>query len=302
MRPANLNLEKLQLNPTALNVVLVLLILVGTFLFTATVQFVLSRLSDRFTARRMFFKRLQPPFQIGAYGAAAYAIIRILSPEQSSLLAVLGSMALAVGLAAQNLIRDIIGGLVILADRSFQVGDFVSIGNLSGEVTNVGPRSTKLLTPQNARVTIPNTKVVDGGVANINAGAVDCVVATALFISADVDLVSFEQTVRDAVLTSKAVYLVKPVEVMLKEEPGRNQVRVEVRANVFDVRYSEAFASDLLLRIRNALFEEARRKAAKQAAEALTLEQVDERARSVLAEQIIALSVRFAHANATGAR
>jgi small-conductance mechanosensitive channel len=302
MKPSKISLENLPVNPTALNVVLAIVILAGMFLFTATVQFVLSRLSERFPARRLFIKRTQPVFQIGAYAAAAYAIIRILSPDQSSLFAVLGSMALALGLAAQNLIKDIIGGLVVLADRSFQVGDFVSIGPLSGEVTNLGLRSTKLLTPQNVRVTVPNSRIVDGGVANLNAGAVDCLVTTVLFVPVDTDLVSFEMTVRDAVVTSKAAYLEKPITVLFKEEPGRNQARVEVRAHVFDVRYGEAFASDLLLRIRHAQFEEARRKAEPKAAEALTLEQIDERARRVMAEQIMALSVQFARPSATGVR
>ncbi|MEW5983034.1 MAG: mechanosensitive ion channel family protein [Acidobacteriota bacterium] len=302
MRSTPVDVSRLSVNPTTLNIVLVVLIVLGAVIFSSTARFVLSRLSERFPARRLFFKRLQPIFQIGAYGIAAYFVLTILSPNQTSMMAILGSMALAIGLAAQNLLRDLIGGVVILTDQPFQNGDHISVGDLSGEVTNVGLRSTRLLNSHNERVTIPNSRIIDGGVSNLTAGAVDCLVSTALYMPTDTDLVACEAMVRDAVATSRGVYLKKPITVLFKEEPGRNQMRLDIHAYVFDVRFQEAFATELLLRVRHALYEEAQRLAKKKAAEALTLEQVEERARHVVAEQIMALGSRFAHPGPAGVR
>lgn len=83
-------------------------------------------------------------------------------------LAGLGIAGLAVSLAAQDSVKNFFGSVTILLDRPFAVGDFITIGDFSGTVSEIGFRSTRLWTLAGSFVTIPNGKITDTVVDNIS--------------------------------------------------------------------------------------------------------------------------------------
>ncbi len=85
----------------------------------------------------------------------------------TSLLAGLGLGGLAVALAAQDTIRNLLGGVTIFADRPFQVGDWVVMNDIEGTVEHVGFRSSRVRTFYNSVVTVPNARIVDTHVDNM---------------------------------------------------------------------------------------------------------------------------------------
>ena len=85
----------------------------------------------------------------------------------TSLLAGLGLGGLAVALAAQDTIRNLLGGVTIFADRPFQVGDWVVLKDIEGTVEHVGFRSSRVRTFYNSVVTVPNARIVDTHVDNM---------------------------------------------------------------------------------------------------------------------------------------
>jgi small-conductance mechanosensitive channel len=290
----------ISINPTVLEVILALGFVALAYAASAVMGFVLERLSARFPARRLFFKRLQPIPQIGVYVFAGYVLIKILSPDQSSLYAILGSMALALGLAAQSLLKDIIGGIVVLIDKSFQIGDRIRVGNFYGEVASIGLRSTKILTPTQTLVTIPNSRILNDGASSINAGAVDCLVTTHVYLPGEIDFTVIEHMARDAVLTSKLARLDKPITVLSKDESQRgNLLHVEIRAYVFDMRYEEMLATDLTRRIKKALAWRDKDKKDKQGEPS---EPIDDKINAAVAEHLLALGRRFAQPNGSALR
>jgi MscS family membrane protein len=86
--------------------------------------------------------------------------------ELKSLLAGVGIGGLAVAMAAQDLLKNIFGGFIILTDRSFNTGDFIKIESNEGIVEEVGIRSTKVRTLEQELIVVPNSKFVDGAVLN----------------------------------------------------------------------------------------------------------------------------------------
>ena len=112
--------QDIALNPTLLQGLTIVLIIALTYEVTRGITYLLERLAARLPARRLFFKRLQPFFQIVGYSMPAYLIIRIISPDQTSRLAMLYAAGFAIGFAAQDLLKDLIGGIVVLVDTSFQ--------------------------------------------------------------------------------------------------------------------------------------------------------------------------------------
>ena len=85
----------------------------------------------------------------------------------TSLVAGLGLGGLAVALAAQDTIRNLLGGVTIFADRPFQVGDWVVVNDIEGTVEHVGFRSSRVRTFYNSVVTVPNARIVDTHVDNM---------------------------------------------------------------------------------------------------------------------------------------
>jgi len=88
----------------------------------------------------------------------------------TALLAGLSIGGLALAFAAQDSVKNIFGSLMLLLDRSFQIGDQVlipSIDNIEGVVEEVGLRSTRIRTFDNSLISVPNGKLADAAINNL---------------------------------------------------------------------------------------------------------------------------------------
>ncbi len=85
------------------------------------------------------------------------------------LIAVLGGAALAVGLALQSSLSNFASGLMLVGFRPFSKGNFVEAGGVSGTVQNVGIFQTKLTTPDNRHVIVPNSAITSQPITNYSA-------------------------------------------------------------------------------------------------------------------------------------
>ena len=102
---------------------------------------------------------------VGAIGAVF--VLQNLDVNITSLIAGLGLGGLAVALAAQDTLKNLLGGATILADKPFQVGDWVIVGDIEGTVEQVGFRSTRIRTFADSLITVPNARMTDTAVNNM---------------------------------------------------------------------------------------------------------------------------------------
>lgn len=84
----------------------------------------------------------------------------------TTFIASLGLGGLAFALAAKDTAANLFGSLVIFADRPFQVGDWVEIDKIEGNIEEIGIRSTRIRTFSQSLVTIPNAKVANTSIVN----------------------------------------------------------------------------------------------------------------------------------------
>lgn len=87
--------------------------------------------------------------------------------DVGALIAGLGIGGLAVALAAQDTVKNMIGGLIIFIDRPFIVGDRVKVSGYDGFVVYTGMRSTRVRTLEGRLVTIPNHLFTDNSIENV---------------------------------------------------------------------------------------------------------------------------------------
>lgn len=81
-------------------------------------------------------------------------------------LAGLGVVGIAVGFAAQDSIANVISGIMIFMDKPFEVGDWITVVDQSGEVNDITMRSTRIRTKRNTYVVIPNKTIIDAVLIN----------------------------------------------------------------------------------------------------------------------------------------
>ncbi len=86
--------------------------------------------------------------------------------DVTGIVALASVATLAISLALQNMLANVIGGFTILYTHPFGSGDYVEIAGQSGTVNEVGMAYTKLVTPDNKLVSIPNSAVVAAEIVN----------------------------------------------------------------------------------------------------------------------------------------
>ncbi len=86
--------------------------------------------------------------------------------DVTGIVALASVVTLAISLSLQNMLSNVVGGFTILYTHPFSSGDYVEIAGQSGSVKEIGMTYTKLLTPDNKMVSIPNSAVVSAEIVN----------------------------------------------------------------------------------------------------------------------------------------
>lgn len=93
-------------------------------------------------------------------------VLSILGIPMTSIITVLGTMGVAVGLALKDSLSNVAGGVILLINRTLKVGDYVDIGAYSGTVDEVSILFTKITTVDNKDIFIPNGAVATSAITN----------------------------------------------------------------------------------------------------------------------------------------
>lgn len=94
------------------------------------------------------------------------AILRVLGIDTSSFVALFTVGTLAISLAIQSVISNFASGIILVTNHPFKEGDYVEIAGVSGTVEQMTLFSTKLKTPDNKVVSVPNSSVAGGNIVN----------------------------------------------------------------------------------------------------------------------------------------
>ncbi|HSR66683.1 MAG TPA: mechanosensitive ion channel domain-containing protein [Acidobacteriota bacterium] len=98
--------------------------------------------------------------------AAAIAALSQIGIQMAGFLALLGAAGLAVGLALQGSLSNFAAGVMILLFRPFTIGDKVTGGGHTGKVEEIGLFATVMITPDNEKIIIPNSRVTGDSIVN----------------------------------------------------------------------------------------------------------------------------------------
>lgn len=96
----------------------------------------------------------------------AVAALNSLGIQTATVVAVVGAAGLAIGLALQNSLSHFAAGIMLVSFRPFEVGDKIEGAGVSGTVDSIGLFSTTIVSPDNTRITVPNSNLFSGTLKN----------------------------------------------------------------------------------------------------------------------------------------
>jgi small conductance mechanosensitive channel len=156
-----------------------------------------------------------------------FAVLDQLGVTMTSALAVLGAAGLAVGLALKDSLSNVAAGVMIIFFRLFDSGDFVEAGGVSGKVMEVNLFHTRLLTPDNREIVVPNSQIYSAPVTNYSAN--DTRRIDMVFGIAYEDDIGMAKKIISEILTADDRLLRDPVPVVAVSELADNSVNLVAR-------------------------------------------------------------------------
>jgi len=230
-------------------------IIILALFISKIVTFILTKFSEMSWKYRLHLKTIIPLSKILIYSLAIYYIstsVFELSFNQLALFS--GLIGAAIGFGLRNFFEDIVAGVAIVMEKTYQVGDRIQMGNYYGEVKEIGLRATRLVTPDDSLVSAPNNLVFTKSVASGNSGSSEMMATLDIYIENDSDVDLAMKILREAVVTSRYVYIspTRPVVILLNDYPFYKGLKA--RSYVNDLRDEFVFRSDVTRRTWNEFY------------------------------------------------
>ncbi|HSQ93769.1 MAG TPA: mechanosensitive ion channel domain-containing protein [Methanoregula sp.] len=227
----------------------IIFIVVIAYVLTRVLSFILMHVSERIGWYRTSITMIIPLLKLLVYAFAVYyVIIAVIEPSLTQMIAFSGLFGAAIGFGLKDLFSDIVGGVVIIFEKPYQIGDKVTIGDKYGEVKDIGIRATRIQTPADELVSVPNFTIFAQPVTSGNAGDLAMMIVIDLYIHPDSDSEKAMKILKEALITSKYVIISKkyPYTVLLGDFPFYKRVRAKGYVN--DLRLEFEFRSEVTRR------------------------------------------------------
>ena len=152
-----MNVETIINNPLLKDIIVTIIILIASLLIIKWTSIFINNTGKKFEFDATLIQVINELIKYTIYALAVTLILNELGINITAIAVSLGIVGIAVGFAARDTISNFISGLFVLGDKSFKVGDIIEISDQKGKVTIMGFRVTKLVTPDNNIITIPNS-------------------------------------------------------------------------------------------------------------------------------------------------
>jgi MscS family membrane protein len=154
--------------------------------------------TNEYEQRYEFAPIVQNFWTITVVVVGALSVLGVWDVQITPFLASAGVLGVVIGFAAQDAIRNLIGGISLSFDHTYHLGDVVLLeDDMRGTVTNIGIRSTTVLTPDNTLVTVPNAVLNSTQVVNQSAPQRDIRLDVPVSVAYGTDYETVERIARE---------------------------------------------------------------------------------------------------------
>ena len=146
--------------------IMTICLIIGCLIVIKIILSLFDKLVKRSKLDTLVFKILRTTLKAFLLFTATIIVLGSLGIPVSSLIALLSIIGVALSLAVQDFLSNVFGGIQIITNQPFKVGDYVEAGGCSGTVREVGLFYTKLDTPDKKLVQLPNSKIANDSIVN----------------------------------------------------------------------------------------------------------------------------------------
>ncbi|MCB9481125.1 MAG: mechanosensitive ion channel [Desulfobacteraceae bacterium] len=167
----------------------------------------------------------------------------VIEPSFENMFALFGTAGLAIGFALKDYASSLIAGIVAVGERNYRNGDWIRVGDIYGEVYNVGMRTVEVITLDDDRVMIPHSTLWNQPVINSNNGEPRLQCTADFYVDHRHDSDKIIEILEDVALTSPYLFFNSSVNVAVKEKPWGTHYRL--KAYPVNSVHQTRFISDL---------------------------------------------------------
>ncbi len=147
-------------------IVIALVIMFIAFRVITKISRKIEKLGEKPKHDKTIMKVLSYIVNIGAKSLVLVCLIGYLGIDTSGITALIASLGVCVGLAVNGAVANIAGGVLIIITRPFKVDDYIEAQGVSGTVTDIHMTYTKIVTPDNKVIYLPNGALSNGNIVN----------------------------------------------------------------------------------------------------------------------------------------
>lgn len=148
------------------NTINVAIMIIVSLLIAKLILNIAMRTVDRMNIELTLHKFIKSIIRMVVYFVTVLVIASNLGINTSSIVALASVLSAAFALAAQNSLSNLFGGILLLLNKPFLVGDYVLAGGVEGTVLEIGLLNTQINTADNKRISIPNGTISAGTITN----------------------------------------------------------------------------------------------------------------------------------------
>ncbi|WP_313952926.1 mechanosensitive ion channel family protein [Accumulibacter sp.] len=230
-----------------------LLIVALAGLLIVSAQKLLPWLADQLHGKqRLYLLAIVPLLRLGILVAAFLLVVpRVVEPSLQNMVALFGTVGLALGFAMKDYASSLIAGIVAVGEMPYRNGDWIEVNGIYGEVTHIGMRTVEIVTPDDSRVSIPHLRMWTDPIFNANCGRPQLQCVADFYLHPAHDALAAKAVLQDVALTSPYLHFDDPIMVTVHEKPWGTHYRL--KAYPIDARQQFRFISDLTVRGKAAL-------------------------------------------------
>ena len=183
--------------------------LVGAFLIVTIFNMLIGRLEKRGDLKKGKLVHMKRFFQIVIYLVAIMIILALLNQDITTMIAGLGVGALIIGFGLKDIIENWVSGVLIISGKTYAIGDVIRIGDLTGTVTDIALRTTKLKTYDRNEIIIPNSVLMREKIINLTGGKQESVASLNFAIDYTADAEKAKSIIEGILKNHKSVIVSK---------------------------------------------------------------------------------------------
>jgi len=208
----------------------IVLTIIGAFLIVTIFNKLVGSLEKRGELKKGTLVHLKRFFQIVIYIVAGTVILSLLNVEITAMVAGLGVGALVIGFGLKDIIENWVSGVLIISGKTYAIGDVIRVGDLTGTVTDIALRTTKLKTYDRNEIIIPNSVLMREKIINLTGGQSEAVASIIFAIDYTSDAEKAKSIIEGILKNHEAVIVSKKrkreIRIIFRNREWTNELEV----------------------------------------------------------------------------